>query len=821
MLRVRFRRLCLFAIVFVLLAGMIPHEINATSSGSGSKGKYINVVYDDSGSMVSDDGTMITRWSQAKYAMEVFCAMLGEDDIMNIFPMSEKGSKGLTVYGSDPDRVSTIHNMNSRYSTTPFKTVTSAANDLIKADDDYEKWLIVITDGAFESTPTETVQSTLESYNAQGIKVVYLAIGDDAAELKSDTANGLYAEKAKDGSAVLSKVTSIANQIFEHQVLSSKYINTSGNNVSLEIDIPTTQIIVFAQGDNVSVGSLSLNGETITATSVENVKYSDVLPTNYSSAIVDKSLKGVVAIFDSGTEPFESGEFSIKVANATTVEYYYSPGVSVNVGMLYNGTEVKTSDDLYAGEYEVEITFVDPLTGDEVESDLLSAVSFSLVVTNNDVVQTIDAQNGTVTLVEGDVNIAASVELPGNVYLTSTKNYTVLPEPIELKFSYDLPSASYTAATLGDDADTVTVTALNSETGSVISEEEWENTELTVSDNSGITWNVEKGSEAGTWVLTPYSKNGRISGVEPGTISFQVTAEYQIGNQYAYGSDNFSVTVEEYAGSHLKIDISAPSGSYDLNDMSDAESLTVTVYSENLQTGEYELLTGELWNTVELKASSDGRISLDLEKGTDVGTWILTPGYYLGDPLATSNGAVTITISGEGTLGEYSYSGSGTREIELIPLTFLSILKLIWPRLLALAIIIFLLIGYLSKKRICTSRKKVEAVCSYKGTVSKREIKKQPLSVILPYVPEKATIRCNKPDLECRCPNLKIKAVGKKYSFVITNKKLPLDKIKIDGETFTDLKSVKERHFSLNGFEIVTYDAMHHRSTGKFYVTLK
>ena len=373
--------LCLLIIISLVVA-WVPSTAQAT--GSEVKGKMINVVYDDSGSMVQSGGNYITRWSHAKYAMEVFCAMMGDNDVMNIFPMSKEGGLGLTLYGNDDNRVASVHNMNGSYRNTPFATVKAAAKNLMNADDTYEKWLVIITDGAFDdgATPTSTVQKALDEYNAAGIKTAYLAIGDSASVMQSNVANGAFAEKATDGLDVLKKVTSIANQIFSHLVLSNKYVNTSGTKTSLKIDIPTNQIIVFAQGDNVSVGDLYLNGAKIAATSIENVKCSDVVPSNYQQAIKDTSLKGVVVTFDAGAKPFDSGEFTISVSNADTVEYYYSPGVLVNCELLYNGNTVQASDKLYAGAYQVEMNFINPLNNQKIQSDLLSSAAFTLNATN-------------------------------------------------------------------------------------------------------------------------------------------------------------------------------------------------------------------------------------------------------------------------------------------------------------------------------------------------------------------------------------------------------------------------------------------------------
>ena len=66
-------------------------------------GRAIYVVYDDSQSMADlacdadHPGQMLKRWSQAKYAMEVFTAMMDPNDVMRIYPMSDFGDKYIEI----------------------------------------------------------------------------------------------------------------------------------------------------------------------------------------------------------------------------------------------------------------------------------------------------------------------------------------------------------------------------------------------------------------------------------------------------------------------------------------------------------------------------------------------------------------------------------------------------------------------------------------------------------------------------------------------------------------------------------------------------
>ena len=72
----------LYALVLIILAGATAVDVSAEAKTK--KTRVIHVVYDDSGSMVDSNAS----WSQAKYALEVFTAMMNENDRLVIYPMS-------------------------------------------------------------------------------------------------------------------------------------------------------------------------------------------------------------------------------------------------------------------------------------------------------------------------------------------------------------------------------------------------------------------------------------------------------------------------------------------------------------------------------------------------------------------------------------------------------------------------------------------------------------------------------------------------------------------------------------------------------------
>ena len=790
--------------VFFLSTGTV------TFASDMQSGKMIYVVYDDSRSMYMNGET---RWCKAKYAMEVFCAMLGENDTMKIFSMNSPDV--LTVTGKDSDRVEMVHNMTSLYSGTPFSAVTKAGNELRGVDSSYERWLVVLTDGSFDSTPQSVVQTTLNGYNSQGIKTVYLAIGNGAVKLESNTDNGGYAEKAASTEEILSKVTDIANQIFEHQVLGSSFISEEEGKTVLDIDIPTEQIVIFAQGENASVGALELDGKTISPTYSYTVRHSgDVMPLNDESIKVDTSLKGVVSVFDAGKTPFSSGKFILKEASASTIEYYYRPGVTVNCELIFNGEEVHSSDKLYAGDYEAALDFIDPTTGEKVDSQLLSSAKFMLSVVNNGTDQKVEDKIGSITLEEGKVIVEAIAELPGNVFLTSSREYKVLPKPVELAINVEPTTAEYTPDRFGENGLPIMMRVEKKDSGEPLNREEWENTKITVQEFENIGWSISQGKEISTWEIRPLRKSGGLSDIASGTFDVSVSAEYDIEDRTAFGKGNIKFSVLEYAGNALEIEISAPKDRYDLNDMSNPEKMIVNVRYEDPQTGKFLPLTQEMWESFDAAAASESKMAWNIKRGKDVGTWELIPRFYLGDPLLTDSGSINVDVTVSGKHDIFTYQGSGSQRTDFIELSLTNMAKMLAPRILALLFIIWLVIGYIKKKRLKIGR--LNPRCRYKNNESaKRVIHKDFFSVVLPYVPEKATVKCGNAIFQCNFPDLRIKATGKS-SFKIINKSFPLQETKICGEFFSTMDELKKSKFFLNSFDITSVNPRTKKSLGTF-----
>lgn len=409
-----------------LLFSIPIQYVNAASSDTPSR--MINIVYDDSGSMIEDNG-YVDRWCKAKYAMEVFSSMLGEKDVMNVYVMSDfvsndNASPKLVLNGKDgaQKNVERVHNMLTNASSTPFGTVRKAYSDLAKAKAD-EKWLVVLTDGVFHN-----LSGTLDAFfgsKADDVSVMYLGMGSEAKAIKEDPQNNIFYAKAENSSDILHRVSEICSRIFE-----SDKLDVNINTRKISFDIPMSELVVFAQGANVSINSIKdADGkEYKSATAPVVVKYCETAAYNYKddkNVIVDKSLSGAIATFK---EDFNSGEYTLDVNGAETIEVYYKPNVDLGVFLMnQEGQDVSEKDALENGEYKLEYAFIKAGTRERLpDSKLLGKPDFKgyLIRNGSEKKETIKSGD-TIKLDVGEAKIVVSTRYLQYNEIQTEKSFNV------------------------------------------------------------------------------------------------------------------------------------------------------------------------------------------------------------------------------------------------------------------------------------------------------------------------------------------------------------------------------------------------------------
>ena len=128
----RMKRLVALLLLAALLLPMAPRFTQAASDDTVYVRKHVSLVYDNSGSMSSEeDSGKNLKWTYASYSTQVFAGLLNDTDSLTLTLMnSNKGTKTLEVdltadRQAQVDKIRDITNYAKGY--TPFVRMTSMA----------------------------------------------------------------------------------------------------------------------------------------------------------------------------------------------------------------------------------------------------------------------------------------------------------------------------------------------------------------------------------------------------------------------------------------------------------------------------------------------------------------------------------------------------------------------------------------------------------------------------------------------------------------------------------------------------------------------
>ncbi len=571
-----------FALAAVLSGTMKPVEAAAVKSQTK---RAIYVVFDNSGSMYADSDGENYAWSQATYAMEVFASMMNFEngDIMQVYPMhpvSTEGSGGAAVDTFTVESLADVQKIHNMYTPvaegTPYNPVTVASQDLsnlIAGGTVDEGWLVVLTDGSFENPPAEGVQANLQAIASSdpSIFVQYLAIGEGAdGSVAGNESAGFYAKKTVTSEDVVTALADISNHIFKR----NEY---AGDKSTLVFDIPLSKVIIFAQGDEVSVNELKGDNDTQVTKQQEDtvVSYSetggtDVHATSFlytrlpgGSAVPDTTLRGMVSVFGNSDEVIPAGTYSLDVSGAKDTHIYFEPAVSLGIALYKDGEQI-TGDTISSGDYELRVGFLNRQTGRMIEkSSLLGAPQYTLLV-NGETYQ-LNSSDGSFASVpikaeEGTLDIEAYVNYL-NDYTDHVELTTYRVSNVEMNLS--VPS-DYTLKTLTDEGTQPVIAAITNN-GQALTEEQWDAATLTTltEDSEGnevaLNWIVKKGKDVSTWELYPTYNNDDMFDTASGDLTLVVQSQVDIdGVSYSPGAKaNISlkddITILDHIIRHWKL----------------------------------------------------------------------------------------------------------------------------------------------------------------------------------------------------------------------------------------------------------------------------
>lgn len=454
--------------------------------------KAINIVYDDSGSMVNgqednvtNESAYVATWAQAKYSLEVLIAMMNDDDILNIYCMSDAGGVSKTIKGKDKDGgVSDIHsNMKTGdYSQkTPIQTLKSAYDGLNDSSyDEYERWLVILTDGAFTVSNTDgaevnksEVEKLIYLYGSKlNNHLIYIPIGSSANDYSGDTYKTF---KATSGEEILNKIEEAAEYIYGgRDKLPDSLINPNG---SINLGVSMRKIIIFAQGQGVEIDSIS-RGKITDNISVKYTDPDDAV--NYNGGKItfqgnedkiktDESLQGIVVTIEPNGDCIEPGQFNIGFGEIAPKEYavYFEPAVKAYYSLEKDGVEYllsesKTSEgSLNPGTYKLTAYIADAFQKDgDIPRNVSDAIeiqdiAFNVILSGSGIeggkqeFSSDELKNGAVVhLQRGDIQCDASASILSGKYNVDTDDLTnafagiKVKDTYRLEVDYEIPTAS-------------------------------------------------------------------------------------------------------------------------------------------------------------------------------------------------------------------------------------------------------------------------------------------------------------------------------------------------------------------------------------------
>ncbi len=793
-----------FAMVFCgLISSVLAADGEETSDNTRPR-RIINLVYDDSGSMVYNETDKLDTWCQAKYSLEVFAAMLGEEDEMNIFYMSSylwDGDQtiGLQLKGSDgaETNVRKVHEKVTRSGGTPFNAVKAAMENLQKKNvSNAEKWLVVLTDGEFDPDKKTgeaiDVKGYLDKKNTD-INVVYLAMGMNAKPIAKDVSKHIYPYQAETSKQILQNITGICTQVFNSNKIpdTSTYWPTTDKK-TFKVDVPMSQIIVFAQGEDVKITGLTdPSGKAITAYNPVTVKYSEKASLNtkveYENPLIAKDLQGQLATFNGN---FSTGDYKINVTgDVSKIEVFYTLDIKIKVFLTdESGTEVALDQAVDPGKYTIRYELVSKKDGIKVGNSALigkDIIYAGKIVLNGTDLGSNFGNGSVINLEEGSVSV--TVQATYLDYNTTKSTITCdVKKSVPLSVGV-IDNPTYTLSGGGFEEKTPITIHVKKEDGSELSAEDWNglkgctNGGLTVTfDAPGMDCSVEVGDSIGDYKIYPQASTSGMTeadAIDQTKITFVVRGSAGLNDWKGAATGTLNVTDLRYEGFTLTV-IDNPE--YPLDDKGISNSnpikVKVTMKGEELTQQQWDSIAGTQVTQISKK---DSRITFVAEKTNEKGILNIYPKLVSEKVSGDQYNSMEISIVAGGDYGVGQTAGKTTTWVNIRDQRnwFIRHKKKIIIGLISLAVLI-LVLGYVPPfKKYLPKRLKKRPNITMRplvpGILSKEQppgnYTKKSWTTFIPYKPEEGKVRFlpNGVNIRNISNTLQLRAAGNNRMYVM------------------------------------------------------
>ena len=338
----KLKRICSFLLSVILLVVMFSVPAAAENNTPKHIPRIVSIVFDDSGSMYDK----VARWAYASYAMQSFCAMMGESDELYVTYLNASDKKQTVKLDKSMKQAEIDKFAKIMYGgTTPCK-VQQAAEILVnrykKVGSNAMYFLIVLADGELDDKTT-TLTAEIEKTKKQTMKTIPA----------TDFSCRFFNMKDDDGE----KESQIIDDLREYcaEIMGRKEIpfRLNAGELSFEIGYPAFSIVVFAQAANKDFSKTTISakhkeGQAISDISSFRVKcptkivknpdrtqHQPIRPTNPPA--------GMVSILTNGDAPLKKGAYTVKLSvedlKNENVAVLIEPAVCIGCNYFINDDE--------------------------------------------------------------------------------------------------------------------------------------------------------------------------------------------------------------------------------------------------------------------------------------------------------------------------------------------------------------------------------------------------------------------------------------------------------------------------------------------------
>ena len=322
-----------------MLLGISVPTASAKNTHKSIK-KVVSIVYDDSGSMNNAN----EDWAYASYSLQNLVGLMNTQDELGVVKMSspyQVTNIDLSIKKRAKE-IKTVENYKALGMTTPFEAVDTAVDWIKQKKSGYtdnqsvEFWLVIITDGSFESGYPKNMKAYLKNLKGtmgdSKFEGICVAIGNnvpDNVKREWNSVTGNHLITASNSNDIVNAMAEVSALILG-QGGKGATINVSpkasGKSITFVSKFPLKKFIIYEQNQSVGVKSVSAKRTTISTTADFSTKKPGVGAINSrtihcESADSDYIPAGKITVnFDSKIDTLSSN-FKILIESAVNVDF--------------------------------------------------------------------------------------------------------------------------------------------------------------------------------------------------------------------------------------------------------------------------------------------------------------------------------------------------------------------------------------------------------------------------------------------------------------------------------------------------------------------